>query len=100
MQAFGLGIDSVTTAYAGATEHAYDMIPGRQYRLVCTTNAWIKNVVAGGGGATIGGAGCIPVQAFTEINITAASKSLTRINVIQDAAPGKITITERVQSVG
>ena len=90
--AFTFG-DSTTAAFTTATEIAYDMVPGRQYRLYVSADAWISFVKAGGSGTVKAAAGTVPVAAKTSVLVSAIG-ALTRISVLQDSSGGNATLTE------
>lgn len=105
---------SVTTAGAGAAEIAYDMQPGRQYRLTARgANLWFRVVVAGAtstAAAVIGGDGSHYLQNGSTFDVAAIGRALDnsgaanakyrgRISIIRDAATDVTGILSEIPTV-
>lgn len=90
--------DSLSAAYDGATELAFDMKPGRQYRLWCSTDAWIRLVVPTVGVAAVNGAGSHPVKAGVAELVSALGPA-THVSVIKAITAGEITVSEIIDSI-
>jgi hypothetical protein len=94
--------DSVTQAFtAAAAEVPLTMRPGTEYRVYCTTDAWIRLVKPGEATnvAVKGGPGSHPIKAFADEIVSALGPG-TRISVIQDTAGGNLTLSEIARSIG
>lgn len=93
---FTLKDDSVrTTIVVGATEVAFDMTPGRQYRWTANTDCYVRVTSAGGTPATVG-SGSTLCMSGQQLLVGALSTAKTRISVIRDTVDGVGTLTEVV----
>lgn len=83
----------LSTSYtATAVEIDQDMLPGAQYRLYCTTDAWFRLTAEGVDDAAAGGADSHPITAGQPV-LVAAVGDKNRISVIRATADGTAALS-------